>query len=532
MQKLEQAEKVMQAHPDSALAILKTIPASQLHRKADQALYSFLLTQAQLKNNIPFTSDSLINIATDYFDETEPLRAGYAWYYKSMFLNEYGDTKQIANAILKAQEFAESSDDYKLEGFVYSQKAEFYKLENLNDSAEMYNIKALNCFHKINDYHNQAVSYLRLAGYNISIKKFPKALVILNKALLAEKKSPDSIIYVTILNCKGYLYSCQNQFETATKILYSVPLINNPDYDSNKYLTLADLFVKMNKMDSARYYLNQLPIEGKKRSYNNKLWKDIFVKEGNYKQALRSAQLIIDYNDSINAKYLEASFAGLEKKYNYQSLKLKNQHLMLRNKRYTITVLGLILAFLGCFTLFLWWRNRVKKNIINSQVSELEAKQKLFEQESENRALVELQLEKEKQLLEQQLINNHLIETQLRVQKVLFDKMQQYKKHVHKPKGAQNPSITPVNNPVFDQELIVHIDIEYNNFSHRLKNKYPELTEREVLICCLALAGFDSGMMAAVLDIQQDSVIKSRHRIRKRLGVDNGVNFEEFLLNL
>jgi hypothetical protein len=234
----------------------------------------------------------------------------------------------------------------------------------------------------------------------------------------------------------------------------------------------------------------------------------------------------------LNKKQLDASFAGLEKKYNYQSLKLKNQHLMLRNKRYTITVLGLILAFLGCFTLFLWWRNRVKKNIINSQKSELETKQKLFEQESENRALVELQLEKEKQLLEQQLINNQLIETQLRVQKVLFDKMQQYKKHVHKPKGAQNPSITPVNNPVFDQELIVHIDIEYNNFSHRLKNKYPELTEREVLICCLALAGFDSGMMAAVLDIQQDSVIKSRHRIRKRLGVENGLNFEEFLLNL
>lgn len=64
--RLAVAERQMAEHPDSALLTLRQIDATSLNRH-NTALYALLLTQAQYKNDITATSDSLINIALDYF---------------------------------------------------------------------------------------------------------------------------------------------------------------------------------------------------------------------------------------------------------------------------------------------------------------------------------------------------------------------------------------------------------------------------------------------------------------------------------
>lgn len=531
-QKLEQAEKLMQAHPDSALDILKTIPASQLQRKADEALYALLYTQAQNKMGVSFSSDSLITIATNYYDESEPVRAGYAWFYKSRYSKEMENAEKLSFALCEAQRYADVTKNFHLKGLVYAEKGEFYRIQGRLDTALYYYRQSLQQFHKDNNLSNQLSDLCAMTDIFRKGNQYDSVFSML-KYMENLRLSPQYNLFLAnmYLQC-GSISSQLGNFSNAIYYFNKVPKSTYYYYNTDINQLICKVYLQEGKLDSASFYLQKVKSGKDSTAFYSSLQMELCKAKGEWKNALTASQRIVSINDSLYKKHLDASFAGLEKKYNYQSLKLKNQHLLLRNKRYTITVLGLILAFLGCFTLFLWWRYRTRKHIIDSQMSELEAKQKLFVQESENRALVELQLEKEKQLLEQQLINNQLIETQLRVQNVLFDKMQQYKKHVHKSKNAQNPSATPVNNPVFDQELIVYIDIEYNNFSHRLKNKYPELTEREVLICCLALAGFNTGMTAAVLNIQLDSANKSRHRIRKRIGVEIGLNFEEFLRNI
>lgn len=64
---LAHADAVMEQHPDSALALLEAIPDSALVTSRDRALHALLLTQALDKNYIDVTSDSLINIAVNYF---------------------------------------------------------------------------------------------------------------------------------------------------------------------------------------------------------------------------------------------------------------------------------------------------------------------------------------------------------------------------------------------------------------------------------------------------------------------------------
>ena len=62
---LQKAESYMETSPDSALNLLESIPFPK--EPTAQARYALLMTQAMYKTGIPRTSDSLINIAVDYY---------------------------------------------------------------------------------------------------------------------------------------------------------------------------------------------------------------------------------------------------------------------------------------------------------------------------------------------------------------------------------------------------------------------------------------------------------------------------------
>ena len=65
IQLLDQAETLMNAAPDTALALLDSIDSQRLGR-ADNARYALLRSHALETNFIDITNDSLISIAVDY----------------------------------------------------------------------------------------------------------------------------------------------------------------------------------------------------------------------------------------------------------------------------------------------------------------------------------------------------------------------------------------------------------------------------------------------------------------------------------
>ena len=79
---LKEAEALMYTRPDSALQMLETISQPEQLTGQEQADYALLLTQARSRNRITATSDSLIRIATDYFqDSNDNARKAKAFLY-------------------------------------------------------------------------------------------------------------------------------------------------------------------------------------------------------------------------------------------------------------------------------------------------------------------------------------------------------------------------------------------------------------------------------------------------------------------
>ena len=132
---LTQAESLMDQSPDSALTLLNEIDSRPLKGEL-RARHALLLSQAYDKNYIDVADDSLINIAFDYYRNTDDdRRLMQAAYYKSVVIHnaknylqsmKYGAMADSLAVRLKDHKFAGLSASILLfnSAYLHSRKAE------------------------------------------------------------------------------------------------------------------------------------------------------------------------------------------------------------------------------------------------------------------------------------------------------------------------------------------------------------------------------------------------------------------------
>lgn len=118
---LHSAESLIWENPDSVLKILAQVSSPQKLTGQEQADYALLLTQAQYRSNILAPSDSLINIAVDYYKESRDAnRKGAAYLYKGGVLSELKQSEEAIQAYKQAEECIPEMTDKHLISLIYS----------------------------------------------------------------------------------------------------------------------------------------------------------------------------------------------------------------------------------------------------------------------------------------------------------------------------------------------------------------------------------------------------------------------------
>lgn len=69
-------------------------------------------------------------------------------------------------------------------------------------------------------------------------------------------------------------------------------------------------------------------------------------------------------------------------------------------------------------------------------------------------------------------------------------------------------------------------------FIKSLKQQYPALSEREIRLCALILIDFSSQHIATLFGISLTSVKVARHRLRKKINIDNSKSVKQFMMNI
>lgn len=505
---LKLAEQLIETSPDSAFQILQKIKSGRYMNKSDHALYALLMSQALDKKDIKVKSDSLIRFATNFYNENDPIHAGYAYFYLARSENNQGNIPKQAQALLKAQEFASKGKDSKLLGLIYGDKADMYRTQGQTDSMILYDKYSFSIFQEMKDIRNSVLAAICIGHGFRKNSNYDSAMKYYHLAEKIAIPLHDTLLTSTIYKSLGGISYKQKQYDDALFYFQSAPLTNIEIYDYNKWYLIGKVFLKKGELDSARIYLKRVKIPENLAVDYYKTWQELSEKEGRLSEALYYAKRVIIVKDSLQQHSLASSFAGLEKKYHYEHLTVENKNLIIRNKQNGIVILMSLLTLSILYIIFMIWRSRVKKR-------QLIIQGKLIKQE---KALVE----KEKE-------NNTLMQQQVKMQHILLKNVEQYRKQaIKRPESIEEKSIVGQTN-TFYEELINYMDAMHQNISKRLAEKYPQLTYRDILICCMLLANFDTGMIATILEVQSDSINVHRTRLRKKLQIQNQDNLLHFL---
>lgn len=297
---LRQADAVMEQHPDSALSILRTIDRSRISG-GDIPYYALLMTQAQVKTDIPLDSDSLISIAyakyADAWRGDKGIRSSF--YMGEVFYNQERPRDAMRHYLSAYEESRRISNDYWRAKAAERIADLFFNAFNYPEAAR-YRKEAIEYFGKANRVTNQRYAVADLATDYINDSKYDEAMFLLdsvytkvemeNRAdsfLLEYIRSPRIDLLIAtdrinelestdlrLLNIKhGNLYNieatllksqlCSNEKERYISVMLdSLPGISDEDHARILYVRYqlakesGDTALALGLVDSLLYYQN------------------------------------------------------------------------------------------------------------------------------------------------------------------------------------------------------------------------------------------------------------------------------------
>ena len=193
----------------------------------------------------------------------------------------------------------------------------------------------------------------------------------------------------------------------------------------------------------------------------------------------------------------------------FEALQMKNQlsELKVERQKHIIVILGLtllVLALTGGFVLYLNHRERVieRNRLIQENV--------MMKQQEELSSL------REKQALQR--------EKDARMREELFKRMNVFNKlsDTEKKKHIQLSDTDW-------KEIQLMLDSGYDDFTNKLRKRFPTLSEKDINFCCLVKINMSIQSLTDIYCISKNSVSRRKLRLKEKLGINKEDSLAKFL---
>lgn len=307
---LSTADSLMSTRPDSALYLLENICISEIKAPAQKAKYALLLTQAQDKNYIPPTTDSLIRIATEYYDsiDNDIAMQAKAHYYLGRVYQELGDNPATTREFLTAMPLVKQSKDHKLLCILYGNLGYVYFQQELLDKADSLYVCEEELLKQEADSAHLATLLVQRA--DICIMKgaafHGKAEELLNRALPIAERLNNPRVEIEVLGSLRLLYNDMGEPTMAISYIRRELILQKDTAQLyGIYLSLGDAYRRSNQNDSAVYYAYKSLSSPSFYTKANAciILEDVARKKGDFAEALHFKDSYEAYIDST--KHIE-----------------------------------------------------------------------------------------------------------------------------------------------------------------------------------------------------------------------------------
>lgn len=542
---LSKAEQIMETKPDSALKIIESIKNPENLSEREYATYCLLLTQAQDKNYVTHTSDSLIKIAVNYFEKHyDTNHTIFAYYYMGRVYADLQDALQAQEYYLKALSIKENHTDHRMIARIYNNLGMIYLYQNIYDMALPVHKEALQNLMQVEVDDSINISFV--------LRNIARIFTKTNQADSAIYYYEQAIRYSTpknmssILNDLGNIYLNKQEYKEADDFLNKA--INSATYQIAFYpiyLSKGELMVKTNQLDSAKYYLMlslQSPnIYTKAGSFFNLAKAE--KASHNFKEYTSYMEQYLPLQDSILKLSHFENIRVTQSMYNYQLIAKDKAKFEKESKDRMITIYQLLTFVIAILTgsYFVYQKEMDKRKRLRD-INEIRYRQsQQFIQDNERQIAkyaAEI-IDNKKQLSE---VEKRFCET-----KKLMLEMENRRVHMHKGEARileEGLCVSEVylkahrENAQFSKsewlELQALIDATYANFTKRLQTALPKISVEELHICHLVKIGVSVKIMASIINISASGVSQCRRRLYKKLTgkPENAEEFDKFILDL
>lgn len=588
---LVRADSLMQSNPAGALAILDSMRVPSPENKLQYATWCLLVTQARDKNYIKHTSDSLINIALEYFEKLDdPKRKATALYYEGRVNYDINNAEEAATFYLRARDVAKNTMDYNLLCLINSHLGTLYLHRELcTQTTEAYKI-AHDYSLLLGDSSTISYSFSYLGRASIICGDMPKAVGYYREAMnIAEQCG--SLRALTLACAEiamaytkmGVLDSSLYYQEKSLSLDERSGFLNFPQI----YLGIGETYRLMGQFDSAYYYLeealNTTNVYVKKNASQElyHLYRDF----GKYKEAIVHNDLYRIYLDSLENINRSIKISEIQAKYDRQKLLNANNILLIQKSHFmksALSILIILLILIGSL-IFIYQRKLLRKerdvqetkeqlqshlvrlheneiiikkneDLIKSLSLQIEENAELHEYLHDKISEIECIRQKNDSLLAQNELLHENIESythklqekgikieayeHLAIQNAFLHDREKYlcSQLVKRIKTLNNLTIRP--HYVVDDhwpEIFDSVNMVYENLTSRLQKDFPTLTESDLQICCLVKLHLNNSVIATLTGISPSSVTKRKQRLKERISqhldvpLDKVISVDAFL---
>lgn len=516
------ADSLMTSAPDSAYTVLKAIDPKSLSDSHNRAYYALLFTQAQYKALDSIHSDSLINIAVDYYDDNHD-REKYTrtLIYKGAALSDMGEQTEALLWYKNAVANADTSDYMNL-GQANMRIAELYRDSYFSNEVDIDGYKiALGYYRKANNKKYQ-IMCLGTIGGGYRGSNIDSAYFYLNKAIDLAKETKDSVYIFYNLSMLARAYYRDSQYQKGKDVaVYTIKYGAKFLEDYDCYYDATKCYIKLNMMDSAMHYFN-------KSAYNSKIGfrvsrlitlREIEIAKENYKKALEYNILSDNIADSINTNSVCSNLLRVENRYDKQYAEMQNSE-----KDNKITLYSLIILCIALIVIILLGIIKRKRN----QICEIMALMERIQNDASEAQKNMLQKLNGNTIFKQTI--NHQFEVIMQLVEYSYQHGNDTDKFINKFRESVLLNKSDEN---FWRDLKLYVNESYNNVITSIENEYTNLSNNEIFFICMTCCKFSNiHIMICMGYTNERSVYNKRNFLLKKMGISTSLDtYLEILMN-
>ncbi|WP_312340568.1 tetratricopeptide repeat protein [Sphingobacterium sp.] len=385
----------------------------------------------------------------------------------------------------------------------------FEKVANY-DSAFVYQKRALSIYREVENKNGEAKIHENLGSIYEDLAKYDSAFYHFEKASDLYRETKDNYGLIVVLNNMGDIFRKTNRFPESIKLTQSA-------YQMAEKLGDVYQMAATTKDLSKTYALSNQP-------------------DSAYFYAERSRKLVLELYSVDGARHT-AFFQAL---YDMNQKAEEIERLQVTKKINLIMLWGtiVVLVLLIVLSYLLYSRQKIK---IKNQITESrkqEAERELTEIALKNQLLEDKQLKQELTLKQKELTshtlnlirnNQFLEELRDELKGMVKDERRDQKRQMQQLVLQINENITQ---GIHWKEFMGTFERVHHSFFEKLIQRFPDLTAADMRLIALLKINLNNADIAVLLGISQDSLRVARHRLRKKMKLEQGEDLAGYLLTV